>query len=237
MLHQLTPLPGRGFSLDNPVELDRIRELLSPAAGTWMRATMVTNSHGATTGKDGTSNSLSRGADRTLLGVLRSHADAVVLGATTLRHERIPIPQRAALVILSHTGTIAWDNLVRPTDAAGRVIVMTTSPEAELVASGDSDIAQVTVMEPGLTPEKLASLIRGTVGGGGLLIEGGRNVWKQFAPLCDDLWLAVSPPPVSDREGVPSWWPVGETSWDLSALYTDEARMLYYHHRAVRGAP
>ena len=114
---------------------------------------------------------------------------------------------------------------------------MTTSPEAGLVASADSDTAQVIVMEPGLTPEKLAALIRGTVGGGGLLIEGGRNVWKQFAPLCDDLWLAVSPPPVSDREGLPSWWPVGETSWNLSALYTDEARMLYYHHRAVRGAP
>jgi riboflavin biosynthesis pyrimidine reductase len=237
MLHQLTPLPGQSFDLDNPLDRERVRASLDPGPRAWIRATMVTNSQGATTGKDSTSNSLSKGGDRTLLGVLRSLADGVVVGARTLEHERVPIPKSAALVILSRTGNIAWDNVVRTDDSAGKVIVLTTSQDRGIAHSGLEQKAEVVRMNDALDLPELTALIRESVGGGRLLIEGGRQVWEHFAPLCDDLWLAVAPPPVSGREGLPEWWPEGANAWDLSALYTDEARMLYYHHRATRGAP
>ena len=73
--------------------------------------------------------------------------------------------------------------------------------------------------------------------GGRLLIEGGEQTWRLFAPECDDVWLAVTPPPLSARAGLPPWWPADHTPLDDPAVYTDDARMLYYHHQLRRGAP
>jgi len=237
-VHQLFPTPGLAFDLTEPLARDSFRSLLQPGAPEWMRATMVTTSGGNTAGPDGTSNSVTRGLDREILNLLRSLADGVVVGAGTLRVERIPYPTASPLVILSARGDIATHNLVPTADGDDDLVVITTEQGIATAKEKLSGIRHRIFMSPEASPpEDLAQHIRHILGAGHLLIEGGPQVWKLLAPVTDDLWLAVVPPPSSNAEGMPGWWPRGSGDWELGSMFTDEAKMLYFLHRRLRGAP
>jgi riboflavin biosynthesis pyrimidine reductase len=60
----------------------------------WVRAMMVTTLDGAAAGPDGLSGSISGPADQVVFAAVRRHADAVLIGAGTLRAERYT-PMRA----------------------------------------------------------------------------------------------------------------------------------------------
>ena len=67
-----------------------------PEGGTWLRATMVNAVDGRTQGPDGLSKSLATAADSRVFGLLRSRADAILVGAATIRAERYqPSRERA----------------------------------------------------------------------------------------------------------------------------------------------
>jgi riboflavin biosynthesis pyrimidine reductase len=199
---------------------------------------MVTTSGGNTVGPDGTSNSVTRGLDREILTLLRSLADGVVVGAGTLRAERIPYPSTSPLVVLSARGDIATHNLVTTADGGDDLVVITTD---QGIATAKEKLAgiphRIFVSPDASPPEDLAQQIRHILGAGHLLIEGGAHLWKHLAPVTDDLWLAVVPPPLSDAEGMPEWWPRDSGDWELGSMFTDEAKMLYFLHRRLRGAP
>ena len=59
-----------------------------PAGRRWVRAMMVTTLDGAAAGPDGLSGSISGDADQAVFAAVRRHADAVLIGAGTLRAER-----------------------------------------------------------------------------------------------------------------------------------------------------
>ena len=60
----------------------------------WVRAMMVTTLDGAAAGPDGLSGSISGDADQAVFAAVRRHADAVLIGAGTMRAERYK-PMRA----------------------------------------------------------------------------------------------------------------------------------------------
>lgn len=237
-LHRLSPAPSESYDLTQETQRRAFLAPLTPPTAVWTRAVMVTNSAGATRGGNGTSGSLSAGEDRAVLRLLRGLSDAVVVGAGTLHAERVPVPADKTLVILSHTGVIAAENIIPSTSGYGDILVLTGTQGHSVVEQTLRDVPhRVALIPPGASAQDLAALIRHEVGGGSLLIEGGQKVWQHFQPLCDDLWLAVTPPPLSAREGRPLWWPLPPSSTPAPRIYTDEARMLYYHHHALRGAP
>jgi riboflavin biosynthesis pyrimidine reductase len=65
-----------------------------PPGRRWVRAMMVTTLDGAAAGPDGLSGSISGDADRAVFAAVRRQADAVLIGAGTLRAERYK-PMRA----------------------------------------------------------------------------------------------------------------------------------------------
>jgi riboflavin biosynthesis pyrimidine reductase len=65
-----------------------------PETGRWLRAMMVTTLDGAAAGGDGLSGSVSSPADQRVFNSVRRHADAVLVGAQTLRAEQYT-PMRA----------------------------------------------------------------------------------------------------------------------------------------------
>ena len=69
------------------------------------RVNLVIDSQGLLAGPDGTSQSLTSKNDRTLLHRIRRGADAVVVGANSVRKEGWHIPSESALVVISH-GTL-----------------------------------------------------------------------------------------------------------------------------------
>ncbi len=78
----LTPLRG----LDDAL----LYAAYAPPRGPWLRCNMVASLDGAATGADGRSGSINDPADHIVFDVLRASADAVVVGAGTVRAEGYP---------------------------------------------------------------------------------------------------------------------------------------------------
>ena len=94
----LLPAPGETVDLEG----DALRDWLADRyalEGSWVRVNLVTALGGQAVGSDGTSESLTGGIDRALLGVLRRSAEVVLVGAGTLRAERLAMPRTAQLAI------------------------------------------------------------------------------------------------------------------------------------------
>lgn len=91
------------FSSLSNGELEHIYAL---PTGVHSRLNLVINEHGEIAGTDGSSNSLTSEHDRLILKLLRSQAQAVVVGANSVRTEGWHIPANGELIVISH-GTLA----------------------------------------------------------------------------------------------------------------------------------
>jgi riboflavin biosynthesis pyrimidine reductase len=114
-------------------EHEDLAELYAPPDEPWLRVNMVSTIDGAATGDDGTSRSINTGADKVVFDLLREQADALVVGAGTVRVEGYAVG-RKPLVIVSRTGAVP------PTqrDAArGKVLMATVSSAPYLQQARD----------------------------------------------------------------------------------------------------
>jgi riboflavin biosynthesis pyrimidine reductase len=81
-----------------------------PEQGPWMRAMMVMSLDGVIAGPDGKSGSISSKTDRDIMNVVRDGAQAVLIGASTMRAERYsPMRRDAVLVMVSLSLNLPWD--------------------------------------------------------------------------------------------------------------------------------
>lgn len=69
------------------VDDEALARLYAPPRADWWRASMVSTTDGAGTGPDGLSGSINDEADGRVFAAMRAHADAVVVGAGTVRAE------------------------------------------------------------------------------------------------------------------------------------------------------
>lgn len=209
--------PASGPDL-NPVTLaDRYPW---PATGKWLRAVMVMTLIGADAGPDGRTRSISCETDLAVLLANRVLADAVVIGAGTMRTERYrplrvsavqrdlrvqagrtPAPQ---LVVVSGRGELPWSDPV-----------FTESDLPVLVITGDEQppprpsVGVEVVRLPGghLPAEAIVTALTAR----GLLritCEGGRSLLTGLAAaeLVDEWALTVSPLAGSARYRLASTW-------------------------------
>ncbi|MET0303205.1 MAG: dihydrofolate reductase family protein, partial [Microbacteriaceae bacterium] len=80
-----------------------IEEWYRPPRTPWLRLNLIASVDGSAAGADGTSDTLSNPDDRAILGVLRSLADVVLIGAQTLRAEGYLLPRRSRLAVLTRS--------------------------------------------------------------------------------------------------------------------------------------
>ncbi len=163
---------------------------------------MVSTLDGRAAGCDGTSESLTSRADRTVLGVIRELSDAVLVGAETLRREPRLVPRRRPLVVVSGSGRLgpAAARSSAPTASPGAappMLVVTTSagarrlaaerPEAEAIVAPVDDSGQVP-----LTAVMAALRERGLHR---IAAEGGPSLGAALVRegLVDELCLTVMP--------------------------------------------
>lgn len=180
-----------------------------PGGRRWLRAMMVTTLDGAAAGPDRLSGSISGKADKLVFDAVRRHADAVLIGAETLRAERYgPMPAREEdaearraqglapapqLAVVSRSLDLPWDEpvfaesalpvLVLTDDAADpeRVARASASSEVVIVPSDDAPQAFVEVLEQ-------RGLRR-------IVCEGGPTLLRHLvaADLVDEADITVSP--------------------------------------------
>ena len=129
--------PGTRLDLDAPGARETLLGEYEPASGPLLRLNLVTTLDGRAAGSDGTSESLTTRTDRMILGVIRQSADAVLVGASTVRAEALGRPRRTPLVVLSGSGDLSGHGFESTTTREGAprgdVLVVTTPRGAERV--------------------------------------------------------------------------------------------------------
>ncbi|NWF29315.1 pyrimidine reductase family protein [Streptomyces sp. PKU-EA00015] len=220
--------------------------------GAWLRANMVSSLDGAAQ-HDGRSQPISSDADMRIFGTLRGLADAVVVGAETVRLEgyrpararaafadrRAAAGQGRAPAIVVVSASLGLDfSLPLFTEPLVPTLVLTgaaASPDrirdaeragAEVVVAGDG---------PGVEPARAVRALaeRGLVR---LLTEGGPRMLGQFAAagVLDELCLTVSPTmTVGDAQRIAGGPALPDPARFALASVLEEAGFLFTRYRKV----
>ncbi|HEX3679280.1 MAG TPA: dihydrofolate reductase family protein, partial [Galbitalea sp.] len=93
ILTRVIPTAEQSLDQDAPDFRNRLADLYLPDATDWVRLNLIGSVSGSATGPDGTSETLTNPVDRAILGVIRSHADIVVVGAASVRAEGYFVPR------------------------------------------------------------------------------------------------------------------------------------------------
>jgi riboflavin biosynthesis pyrimidine reductase len=182
-----------------------------PEAGPWVRAMMVTTLDGAAAGPDGLSGSISSSADKAVFDAVRRHADAVLVGAGTIRAEGygamrakdVDARARAAqgqepapvIAIVSPSLDLPWDSELF-TDSTEPPLVLTThAPDAGALARAGR--ARATVVRSDTADVSPAFVVDTLVRRGlrRIVCEGGPRLLEAVtrAGLVDEADITVSP--------------------------------------------
>lgn len=193
-LRSIVPVDGGAIDLDATDARTSLLDTYDPRVPEHLRLNLVTTLDGRAAGSDGTSESLTSRADRTILGVIRELSDVVLVGAESVRREGYLRPKRAALAIVTASGDLRGHRLDAP--AGGhRLLVLTTESGARRAAE-TLPTAQRLVLEGDdrLDPAALIATLR-RAGFGRVVAEGGPRLAAQLleAGLVDELCLTVMP--------------------------------------------
>jgi riboflavin biosynthesis pyrimidine reductase len=184
----LDELEGRGGEVASDEELAALYEPPDP----WLRVNFVSTVDGAATGADGKSGSINNAADKRVFDLLRTQADAMVVGAGTLRVEGYAVP-RLPLVVVSRRADVPTTLREGP---SGRILMATWGgaeglAEAREILGGDQLIVTGEHdMDLAAMRDQLAE--RGFTR---LLSEGGPHLFHALlgAGLVDELDLTLTP--------------------------------------------
>lgn len=184
----------------------------APEAGGWLRSNFVASLDGSVQGPDGRSGSINTPSDQEIFALHRTLADAIVVGASTVRHEGYRAVQLApwqeelrlaeglapfpTLVIISKTARL--DPTIAATDPgeAGAVLVVTTSGKsaADLAPLRDAGIEVVDTHTPDIDLPRVIDDLAGR-GLSRMLCEGGPHLHRDLlaADLVDEMSLTLAP--------------------------------------------
>lgn len=199
--------PSRG-----PLDEDAVRDAYPwPPDRRWVRAMMVTSLDGAAAGPDGLSGSISSDADRLVFDSTRRLADAVLVGAGTVRKEqygamvakpRDADARRAAglqpaprLVVVSGSLQLPWDWPVFTDSALPPLVVTAVSEDHPGLAVAEHARCEVMNLPGGeVTPEPLLDALE-AMGLLRIVCEGGPTLLASIvaAGLLDEADITVSP--------------------------------------------
>jgi riboflavin biosynthesis pyrimidine reductase len=219
-----------------------LQDWYRPPSDPWLRINLITAVSGDAAGSDGTSDTLSNPADRSILKAIRDVADAVVVGAASVRAEGYRVPSRARLAVVTASGDLSGHRIAP--ELAERVIVICPAAATDRVRSslGGTVAADATVFvvpdEGGrLAPADIVAALH-EHGLTSLICEGGPSLAGQFvrAGLVDELCLTTSP--VVIGSGLPAFGTerFGASGLSLTQLLIDDQSALYARWRVEAGA-
>ncbi|MGA0209225.1 MAG: dihydrofolate reductase family protein [Candidatus Nanopelagicales bacterium] len=178
--------------------------------GPWLRTMMVMTLDGATVGPDGLSGSISGAADRRVFMEARRLADAVLVGAGTIRAERYrpmiakpewqeartaaglaPAPQ---IVVVSGALDLPWEEPMFAESTLPVIVATTLDADASRLARARAHAEIVQVGEGSVDVEALMGVLRDR-GLEHITCEGGEALFdaRVRAEMVDEMDLTISP--------------------------------------------
>lgn len=206
-----------------PIDSADVDRLYSVPHERWLRINLVLSVDGSAAGVDGTSDSLSGGADRKVLGAIRRTADLVLVGASSVRAEGYRLPQTAPLAVVTASGDLGEHSLTDVT--AGRLIVLCPAEATSAVkrSVNSAQIVTVDATAGRIAPQAIISALRDR-GFDSIVCEGGPALAGQLlaSGLVDELCLSTSP--MIAGTGRPAFGEAAaSTALGLTQLLIDEA--------------
>jgi riboflavin biosynthesis pyrimidine reductase len=235
---------GADVSTALDVGCDETRQTLvewyEPPKSPWLRLNLIAAVSGDAAGTDGTSETLSNRVDRAILAAIREVADAVVVGAASVRAEGYRVPARARLVIVTSSGDLAGHRILP--DRASRVVVVCPGSAVRRVheSLGQEVADLVTIVTAGDVDGRVepAALVAGLAAHGlrSLVCEGGPSLAGQFlsAGLVDELCLSTSPVVIGSGLPVFGTERFGASRLSLTQLLVDDQSALYARWKVER---
>lgn len=197
------PAPG-------PIDETTLRASYPWPRERWVRAMMAMTLDGAVAGPDGVSGSISSTADRVVLSTVRHHADAVVIGAGTLRAERygplrvpadvVEVRRREGradhprLVVVSRSLALPWDLDLWTQAPVPPLVVTAGDPDRPEVAQARSHVAVEVLVGETVDPDRLIERLA-ELGLTRVVVEGGPHLLAQVvrSGCLDEIDLTLSP--------------------------------------------
>ncbi len=232
---------GAGIDLATPEGRCALEAVYSPPRTPWVRLNMVTTLTGAASGGDGTSDSITNRVDRAILATIRAHADAVVVGAQTVRAEGYVLPRSGAtLAIVTSSGDIGSDlaDQAVAQDVLDRILLLVPHDAVEAVAARTPALrSRIVGLHAGAGSRIAPAAIVATLAQRGmhrLVCEGGTTLASQFlaATVVDELCVTVAPrvtPAASPFVRVDD-----AVDTDVTGMLVDEAGFSYLRVRVRR---
>ncbi|PZU38745.1 MAG: hypothetical protein DI573_09125 [Microbacterium sp.] len=176
-----------------------LESVYAPDPGPFVRLNMITSLTGSAAGPDGTSESLSNRADRAVLGVIRGHADVVIVGAQSVRAEGYIVPRSARLAVVTRSGDLSGHRLDASADGAPPVLVLCPQPRVAAVrarlAEMNAEVVGVPADADGtLEPRRILAALHAR-GLESSVCEGGPTLAGRFiaAGVVDEVCVTVAP--------------------------------------------
>lgn len=209
---------------------------------TWINMVATLDGKTLLAPRGSTAKGLGSATDQVLMRRLQSHAQAILVGAGTLRAGNLVYDPSTLRIALTVTGDLPATNRFF-TDAPGRSVVFTLEEKAEVCRNRLGNLAEVIgVQGRELSARLVAEYLRRERGVERLLIEGGATTNARFfeAGLVDELYLTLAPKLKAggDLPGIADGPGLTETAFlacDLVSVYRD-AGELYLRYRVAAGA-
>jgi riboflavin biosynthesis pyrimidine reductase len=231
ILTRLFPGPGEPIDTDAGDARTRLADLYEPGADHWLRLNLVASVDGSASGADGTSESLSNRADRTILGVIRRQSQVVLVGAASVRAEGYQLPRTVPLAVVTGSGNLAGHRLT-PQLAPDRLIVLCPAGAEIAVRESLGEITARIVTLPDVDGRlEAASVVAAlrSLGFDRIVCEGGPTLAAQLleAELVHELCLSTSPRIGAGRLRLLGDHAIQERTLELRQLLVDDAGGLY----------
>ena len=227
----------------------------APEGRGWVRSNFVMSLDGSVQGPDGRSGSINTESDHHIFALQRALADAVLVGATTVRFEgyraidlepwQLQVREQEGLapypmlVIISASADLD-PMIATPAEGAGGAVMIITTAGKPAEDLEPLRAAGITVLEAGGTTLDLAQIVDQLAGTGfqRLLCEGGPRLHNDLlaADALDELCLTLAPVVVGGqglRSTAGAALPVPSSFRLHHALYADDGA-LFTDYRVAR---
>jgi riboflavin biosynthesis pyrimidine reductase len=202
-----------------------LARLYAPPALPWLRVNMVSTIDGSATGSSGRSGSINNEADGRVFRLLRSTADAIVVGAGTARAEGYR-PTDRPIVLVSRRATVP--ELLRGAEPGA--VLMATVSTAEHLDEARELLGPDHVMVLGSHLVDLAGLREHLVARGwaNLLSEGGPHLLRDLVDqgVADELTATFVPRLVAGQHPRITGGPPVDVALSLRLLLEDDGTLL-----------
>lgn len=226
-----SPTDAQRIDLADDHALEALAALYAPPRREWLRLNLVSSVNGSAAGADGTSDSLTNRADRTILRVIRSLADVVLVGAASVRAEGYHLPRNSRLAVLTGTGDLDGHRLDGDVEPGRLLVICPAVAAARVEASLDCVAAEIVVVDDidgRIAAADVIARLRGR-GLAHIVCEGGPSLAGQLiaAGVVDELCLSTGPVITTAQLPLFGGPGVAERRLELSQLLVDDASGMY----------